>query len=151
MKFESKHNAHEKLHKEDVGFEALEERGAVPFCDAGGYGNKCAMPPIHLSGLFCTVCNGTLQIVGSALQAVQRCLANCQKHIARCAKAPCKLSEAHCTLCKGTLQIVRSALHVVQRYLVNCQKPVANCKSRSHYTVNQEIKGVNNQNNHLLL
>lgn len=49
----------------------------VPFCDAGGYGNKCAMPPIHLSGLFCTVCKGTYPIVGSALQAVQRHLSNC--------------------------------------------------------------------------
>ena len=115
----------------------------VPFCVAGRYGNKCAMPPIHLSGLFCTVCKGTLQIVGSALQAVQRHLANCQKHIASCAKAPCKLSEAHCKLCKGTLQIVRSALHVVQRHLANCQKSIANCKSRSHYAVNQEIKGGN--------
>ena len=109
----------------------------VPFCVAGGYGNKCAMPPIHLSGLFCTVCKGTLQIVGSALQAVQRYLANCQKHIARCAKAPIQLLEAHCKQCKGTYPIVGSTLQAVQRYLSNCQKPVVNCKHRSHYAVNQ--------------
>ena len=90
----------------------------VPFCVAGRYGNKCAMPPIHLSGLFCTVCKGTLQIVGSALQAVQRHLANCQKHIASCAKAPCKLSEAHCTLCKGALQIVKSPLQIAKVVLI---------------------------------
>ena len=84
----------------------------VPFGIAGGYGNKCAMAPWQLSGLFCTLCKGTLPIVRSALHVVQRHLANCQKHIARCAKAPWQLSEAHCTLCKGTLTIVRSALQI---------------------------------------
>lgn len=128
MKFESKHNAHEKLHEENVGFEALEERGEVPFCVAGGYGNKCAMPLIHLSGLFCTVCKGTLQIVGSALHGVQRHLSICWKHIASYAKVPIHLSEAHCKLCKGTYPFVGSALQAMQRYLSICQKPVANCE-----------------------
>lgn len=109
----------------------------VPFCVAGGYGNKCAMPPIHLSGLFCTVCKGTYPFVGNALQAVQRHLSICRKRIARCAKAPIQLLEAHCMLCKGTYPIVGSALQAVQRYLSNCQKPVVNCKHRSHYAVNQ--------------
>lgn len=115
MKFESKHNAHEKLHEENVGFEVLEERGEVPFCIAGGYGNRCAMPPIHLSGLFCTVCKGTYPFVGNALQAVQRHLSICQKRIARCAKVPIQLLEAHCKQCKGTYPIVGSTLQAVQR------------------------------------
>ena len=109
----------------------------VPFCDGGGCGNKWAMPPIHLSGLFCTVCKGTLQIVGSTLQAVQRRLSICQKRIARCAKVPIQLLEAHCKQCKGTYPIVGSTLQAVQRYLSNCQKSIANCKHRSHYAVNQ--------------
>lgn len=117
----------------------------VPFCDAGGYGNKCAMPPIHLLGLFCTVCKGTYPFVGIALQAVQRRLSICQKRIARCAKVPIQLLEAHCMLCKGTYPIVGSTLQAVQRYLSNCQKSTTNCKSRSHYAVNQEIKGGNSR------
>ena len=151
MKFESKHNAHEKLHEENVGFEALEERCEVPFCVAGGYGNKCAMPPIHLSGLFCTVCKGTYPFVGNALQAVQRHLSICQKRIARCAKVPIQLLEAHCMLCKGTYPIVGSTLQAVQRYLSNCQKSIANCRSRSHYAVNQEIKGGNSRKCYTIL
>lgn len=123
----------------------------VPFCDAGGYGNKCAMPPIHLLGLFCTVCKGTLQIVGNALQAVQRCLSICQKRIARCVKVPIQLLEAHCMLCKGTYPIVESRLQAVQRHLSNCQKPVANCKHHSHYAVNQEIKGGNSRKCYTIL
>ena len=112
----------------------------VPFGIAGGYGNKCAMAPIQLSGLFCMQCKGTYPIVGSPLHVVQRYLSNCRKRIACCAKVPIQLSEAHCTLCKGTYPIVRSTLHVVQRYLDNCQKPVANCDRCLHCAVNQEIK-----------
>ncbi len=151
MKFESKHNAHEKLHEENVGLEALEERGDSAV--------------LRRRKVWKQMCNATYPIVRSVLHGVQRYLANCRKRIASCAKAPCKLSEAHCTcakapcelseahctLCKGTLQIVRSALHVVQRYLVNCQKSIANCKSRSHYAVNQEIKGGNSRKCYTIL
>ena len=123
----------------------------VPFCDAGGYENKCAMPPIHLSGLFCKVCKVTYPIVRSALQAVQRRLSICQKRIARCAKVPIHLSEAHCMLCKGTYPFVGSALQAMQRYLSICQKPVANCEHHSHYAVNQEIKGGNSRKCYTIL
>ena len=87
---------------------------------------RCATVPCQLSEAHCTLCNGTLPIVRSALHVVQRHLANCQKRIARCAKAPCQLSEAHCTLCNGTLTIVRSTLQIANRCL--------------HCAVNQEIK-----------
>ena len=137
MKFESKHNAHEKLHEENVGLEALEERGDSAV--------------LRRRRVWKQMCNATYPFVRSVLHGVQRYLANCRKRIASCAKAPCKLSKAHCKLCKGTLQIVRSALHVVQRCLANCQKPVANCKSRSHYAVNQEIKGGNSRKCYTIL
>ena len=112
----------------------------APFCVAEGYGNQCAMAPIHLLGLFCTVCKGTYPFVGNALQAVQRHLSICQKRIARCAKVPIQLLEAHCKQCKGTYPIVGSTLQAVQRHLSNCQKPIANCDRYLHYAVNQEIK-----------
>lgn len=100
----------------------------VPFCVVRGYGDNCAMPPIHLSGLFCKVCKGTYPIVRSALHGVQRHLSICQKRIASYAKVPIHLSEAHCKLCKGTYPFVGSALQAMQRYLSICQKPVANCE-----------------------
>ena len=98
MKFESKHNAHEKLHEESVGLEALEER-----CDGA---------VLRCRRVWKQMCNATYPFVRSVLHCVQRHLANCRKRIASCAKAPIQLSEAHCTLCKGTLTIVRSPLQI---------------------------------------
>ena len=113
MKFESKHNAHEKLHKENVGFEALEER--------------CNSAVLRRQRVWKQICNATYPFVRSVLHVVQRHLANCRKHIASCAKVPCKLSKVHCKQCKGALQIVRSTLQAVQRHLANCQKRIARC------------------------
>ena len=122
MKTVNRHHAHERLHEENVVFEALGVNRNSAVWYRWGHENICAMAPIQLSGLFCMQCKGTYPIVGSPLHVVQRHLSNCRKPIARCAKVPIQLSEAHCTLCKGTYPIVRSALQIaIQRlhYAVN--------------------------------
>ena len=72
MKTVNRHHAHERLHEENVVFEALGVSRNSAVWHRWGYENICAMAPIQLSEAHCTLCKGALQIVGSALQLFQQ-------------------------------------------------------------------------------
>ena len=73
MKTVNKHHAHERLHEENVVFEALGVNRNSAVWYRWGHENICATAPCQLSEAHCMLCNGTYPIVRSALQiAIQR-------------------------------------------------------------------------------